>query len=78
MRTVEVGFRSRPSASGALTWESVHGGDFVPVPDEAAVVTGDGNLIELAASVRYRVASPHVWQSGLHPASIKSSRSSRR
>jgi Cu+-exporting ATPase len=60
VHTVEVGFRSLAQISGApspLTWASPHGGDgILRVPEEAVMITGDGNLIELQATVRYVIA----------------------
>ncbi|MFO0811144.1 MAG: protease modulator HflK, partial [Gemmataceae bacterium] len=61
VRAVEVGFRSQPTAAGPLTWESLHADGLVRIPDEAAMLTGDGNLVELLASVRYRIADPHLY-----------------
>jgi P-type Cu+ transporter len=70
VRTVEIGFRTlakpgEPGASatgGSLTWNSPHSGDgFRRLSDEAEMITGDGNLVELLASVRYRVAEPHAF-----------------
>ena len=62
IRTVEVGYRvtSRPAAvpTGALGggWGEAHRGDGVTkIPDEAVMITGDGNLVELQATVRYRI-----------------------
>jgi HflK protein len=68
IRTVEVGFRSGPGAgkgTGVMSWSSVHGGDGIKrVEDEAVMITGDGNLgnlIEVQATVRYRVADLRVY-----------------
>jgi Cu+-exporting ATPase len=61
VRTVEIGFRTAadrrgPAAPTALAWSSPHGGDGIQrVPDEAVMITGDGNLLELQATVRYTV-----------------------
>jgi Cu+-exporting ATPase len=75
VRTVEVGFRNVklpparragdvsppvPAESG-LTWSSAHGDGQQRVPDEALMITGDGNLVELQATVRYTVANPRVY-----------------
>jgi Cu+-exporting ATPase len=65
VRGVEIGFRTDPRASGrpaALSWSSPHGGDGIArVPDEAVMITGDGNLVELLATVRYSVRRPRVF-----------------
>ncbi len=64
VRTVEIGFRARGAASrpAALSWSSAHGGDGIErVENEAVMITGDGNLIELQATVRYTVTAPHTY-----------------
>ena len=55
VHTVEIGFRARPPVATVPTaWSSPHGGDGIHrVPDEAVMITGDGNLVELQATVRY-------------------------
>jgi Cu+-exporting ATPase len=65
IRTVEIGFRLG-SASGkgpaALSWASVHGGDGSRrVSDESVMLTGDDNLIDLQATVRYRIADARTF-----------------
>lgn len=63
VRTVEIGFRSAAGVDpplAILTWSSSHGG-LRRVSDETVMITGDGNLIELQATVRYAVASPRVF-----------------
>jgi Cu+-exporting ATPase len=64
VRTVAIGFRARGRASvpASLSWTSAHGGDGVArVEDEAVMITGDGNLVEMQATVRYTVADPHTY-----------------
>jgi Cu+-exporting ATPase len=64
VHTVEVGFRTpagQGSNPGALTWSSSHGGDWQLVEPEAMMITGDGNLVEVQASVRYTIRDPHVY-----------------
>jgi P-type Cu+ transporter len=65
IRTVELGFRTIPGsgkAPGPMAWASLHGGDGIRrVEDEAVMITGDGNLVEVQATVRYRVTDPHVY-----------------
>jgi P-type Cu+ transporter len=57
-RTIEIGFRSGPS--NELTWASSHGG-FQRVSDESLMATGDGNLVEVSATLRYRIADPRAY-----------------
>jgi Cu+-exporting ATPase len=63
--TVEVGFRSTQSAGDkpqVRSWSSVHGDDGLRrVPEEAVMITGDGNLVEMQATVRYTVSDPRVY-----------------
>jgi Cu+-exporting ATPase len=64
MHTVEIGFRAAPGSRTAvgLTWASPHGGDGITrVSDEAVMITGDGNLVELQATVRYVIENPRVY-----------------
>jgi Cu+-exporting ATPase len=65
IRTVEIGFRLGTGAaqsSGALSWASPHGGDaFRRVSDEAVMMTGDEKLVDLQATVRFRIANPRVY-----------------
>jgi Cu+-exporting ATPase len=64
IRTVEIGFRTVPGsgpAPAALAWASVHGDGVKRVEDEAVMITGDGNLVEVQATVRYRVTDPRVY-----------------
>jgi Cu+-exporting ATPase len=59
VRTIEVGYRWAPGATTRATaqiWASSHGADgFVREADEAVMITGDGNLVELQATVNYSV-----------------------
>jgi Cu+-exporting ATPase len=64
VRLVEIGFRSSPgrAASTPLEWASPHGGEgFRRMLEESTMITGDGNLVELQATVRY-----HIHPEGLH------------
>jgi Cu+-exporting ATPase len=66
---VEVGFRSMPGrASGpaALGWSSPHAGDGISrYPEEAVLMTGDGNLVEVQATVRYTIRDPRAFLFGV-------------
>src|SRR5262249_36731000 len=61
----EIGFRIEPgskAAPGPRSWSTLHGGDgLVREADEAVMITGDGNLLEVQASVRYSIARPRVF-----------------
>ncbi|MBY0526500.1 MAG: cation-translocating P-type ATPase family protein [Gemmataceae bacterium] len=68
VRTVEIGFRSLPtkaeatSRNPALTWANPHRGENLRrVQDEAVMITGDGNLVELQATIRYTIDQPRVF-----------------
>jgi Cu+-exporting ATPase len=64
VRSVEIGFRSvsgkGPTAT-AMAWSSQHGGAVRRVAEEGVMITGDGNLVELQATVRY-----HIRRDALH------------
>lgn len=63
--SVEVGFRStpgRPAVPATFAWASPHAGDGIRRhPDEAVMITGDGNLVELLATVRYTIRRPRTY-----------------
>jgi len=68
LRTVEIGFRSvaddkRPTnrAEAALGWSSQHLEGATPITDEAVKITGDGDLVEILATVRYRIGAPRKF-----------------
>jgi P-type Cu+ transporter len=67
VRIVEIGFRSpvgKPIPVGALggDWASAHRGEGISRREEEAVmITGDGNLVELQATVRYTISRPHLY-----------------
>ncbi len=65
IRTVEIGFRLDPKSgqkgSTVFSWSSSHGDDGIKrIADEAVMITGDGNLVEVQASVRYRIVDLHT------------------
>ena len=62
VQTIEVGFRetSARTTSGPLTWSSRHRRDNRRA-EEAMMLTGDGNLVDLLATVRFRVTDPRVF-----------------
>jgi Cu+-exporting ATPase len=69
VRTVEIGFRSLPASKPqetgrdnvSLSWASAHREGWKRIPDEAVMITGDGNLVEVQATVRYAIAQPRVF-----------------
>jgi Cu+-exporting ATPase len=79
IRTVEVGFRSpteersrravgREASNSGNTWASGHGEDIARVTDEAVMLTGDDDLVEILATVRYHVADPRQFLFGVRDA----------
>jgi P-type Cu+ transporter len=70
LRTIEVGFRGvsdpapdrlqRPGDAG-LVWSSSHSEGVSRLTDEAVMITGDGDLVEILATVRYRVREPRQF-----------------
>ncbi len=62
LRTVAVGFREQPAKdqAAALTWTSAHRREN-RVAEEALMITGDGNLVDVLATVRYKVIEPRVF-----------------
>ena len=69
INSVEIGFRSsarRSAAPSALAWSSPHAGDGISRMDEEAVmITGDGDLVELQATIRYVIAEPRAYLFGV-------------
>ncbi|HZZ77861.1 MAG TPA: cation-translocating P-type ATPase family protein [Gemmataceae bacterium] len=63
IRTINIGFQEDAAAApvgGPLTWGSAHGAE-TRVPEEAMMITGDGNLVDLLVTVRYKVTDRHVF-----------------
>src|SRR5262249_25702292 len=63
VRSVEIGFRSNGGPGGtepaAYEWNVQHRtGRFQRKPEEALMLTGDQNMIELNAAVHYNLARP--------------------
>ncbi len=66
VRVVEIGFRSNAGTSGtepaAYEWNIQHrSGRFQSRPEEALMLTGDQNMIELNATVHYDVEHPDAF-----------------
>jgi Cu+-exporting ATPase len=62
VRTIALGYRLEPDGGkGSLAWESTHDGDGTARrPEEAVMLTGDGNLVEIQATVAYTVDRAHL------------------
>jgi P-type Cu+ transporter len=58
VRVIEIGFRS--TANEGLTWSASHG-DIRRMADESLMITGDGNLVEVSATLRYHIADPRTY-----------------
>ena len=62
VRSLSIGFQAVPGTAAAPgTWDASHQGAIKLAPDEAVMITGDGNLIELLATVRYHVDRPRTY-----------------
>jgi Cu+-exporting ATPase len=64
VHTIEIGFRSLVGKAGlsAGSWSSLHANEGIrPMPEEAVMITGDNNLIELQGTIRYTIADPHAY-----------------
>ena len=64
IQTLEIGFRTegKSQAPTARVWSSAHSGDGIRrIPDEAVMITGDGQLIELQGSIRFHISEPRVY-----------------
>ncbi len=64
VHTLEIGFRSLGGKAGPSTgaWSSLHTSAGIQrMPDEAVMITGDNNLIELQATIRYTIADPRAY-----------------
>jgi Cu+-exporting ATPase len=75
VRSVEIGFRSLPEdrrarraaqrTSGSNTWASGHSDGVARLSDEAVMITGDGDLVEILATIRYHVSEPRRFIFGV-------------
>jgi heavy metal translocating P-type ATPase len=75
VRSVEIGFRILPEdrrarrasqpTNGGNTWASGHSDGVARLSDEAVMITGDGDLVEILATVRYHVADPRRFLFGV-------------
>jgi Cu+-exporting ATPase len=53
-----------PEGDAGLTWGSRHAKDIDPRSDESVMITGDGDLVDIFATVRYRAADPRKYLFG--------------
>ncbi|HTU18347.1 MAG TPA: cation-translocating P-type ATPase family protein [Gemmataceae bacterium] len=64
VHTIEIGFRTVAGRGGPSTgsWSSLHAGAGVRrLSEEAVMITGDGNLLELQGTLRYTIANPRAY-----------------
>ena len=62
IRTVEVGFRAtQEKTETPLGWSSTHGNNANRLEEEALMITGDGNLVELQATTPAAVRPGARW-----------------
>jgi Cu+-exporting ATPase len=64
VHTIEIGFRSLAGKAGlsAGSWSSLHANEGIrSMPEEAVMITGDGNLIELQGTIRYTIVDPRAF-----------------
>jgi membrane protease subunit HflK len=56
VRSLEIGFRTGSNSASTVGWGASHGRGFAAVAaDEALLLTGDGQFVELAATAQYRL-----------------------
>ncbi len=61
LRSLDIGFRAFGPLAGELTWSAVHAQGILRLEEEALMITGDGNLIEVKARVFYRPEDPRKY-----------------
>jgi len=61
VRIVEIGFRPLGGDSSPKLWRSSHQDGIERWAEEAVLITGDGNLVELQTSFRYSVSDPQAY-----------------
>jgi Cu+-exporting ATPase len=77
-RLVEVGFRTlseeqsrrlgRTRSGAGNTWTSGHGEGIARFTDESLMITGDDDLVEVLATVRYHISDPRQFLFGVRDA----------
>ncbi|MBM4097795.1 MAG: heavy metal translocating P-type ATPase [Planctomycetes bacterium] len=66
LNTLELGFRSGGKGTVAVgrSWSATHGSDgILRFPDEAVMISGDGYLVEVQASVRFSMSAEEPFAS---------------
>jgi Cu+-exporting ATPase len=64
VHTVAIGYRETPGQNKAvLTWTSQHREN--RIGDEALMITGDGNVVDVQAAIRYKVVLPRIFLFGV-------------
>ncbi len=66
VHTVEIGFRTLSEGKALRrrtgAWSSPHANEGIRrMPEEAVMITGDGNLLELQGTLRYTIADPRAY-----------------
>jgi len=66
LRTIEIGYRSTRAAEIEAVrsgggWSSLHGDLVRRYPEEAIMITGDGDLLELQVSIAYTISDVRVY-----------------
>lgn len=61
--------RARRPGEGSLSWSSSHADAASRLTDESLLLTGDGNLVEVLATVRYTIADPTAYVLGVQDVS---------
>jgi len=65
IRRVEIGFRRAGPLADQQTWTSSHTDNLLTDPEESLLITADGNLVEVQATVLYRLSDPKVYLYGV-------------
>lgn len=73
IRRIEIGFRNQynsdkpaPAYRSAYEWDSLHrSGVYLKQNEEAVMLSGDENLIDINAVIHYRVSDPHAYAFGV-------------
>jgi Cu+-exporting ATPase len=61
VRSLDVGFRAFGPLAGELTWSAAHAQGLLRLEEEAVMITGDSNLIEVKARLFYRIRDPRQY-----------------
>jgi Cu+-exporting ATPase len=64
VRRVEIGFRRAGARADQQTWTSTHADNLLTDPEEALLITADGNLVEVQATILFRLTDPKQYLFG--------------